>query len=209
LNFETDVAKFRLDMQCPNCGIRVRAVSQTKAIYHISECSDQYAYLIVRCPRDVCGIAFVMYDRLNNRIARVFPFPRTDASTYHEAIPQVVRDDFAEARRCWCADAYKGVVVMCRRAIQAIAVDKGAKGDHPWKQIDNMLAEGVITKSLQGAAHEVRFFGAYGAHPRDDGLDSISADDALAVMEIVEQFLEDLYVRPWRIDQLRLKRTRG
>jgi hypothetical protein len=52
----------------------------------------------------------------------------------------------------------------------------------------------------------VRFFGNFGAHPRDDGLDAISDSDAKAVMGIVEQLLTDLYVRPHETQQLTAKR---
>ncbi len=116
MNYETDVKKFKLDMTCPRCGHLVRAVPQTPPIYHIDEHSDTKAYLVVRCPRDLCDVAFVIYDRLNNRVRRVFPFPRTSSDMFHEAIPEKIRKDFAEARRC-----QQG---RCRDVSQSHAADR-------------------------------------------------------------------------------------
>jgi hypothetical protein len=126
--YESDPSQFSLDVHCPRCGHLIRALSQTDAVYHISSHMDSQAYLIVRWPRQLCDIFFVIYDRLNRRVQRVYPFPDTSASHFHSAIPESIRKDFAEARRCWFTDAYKGVVIMCRRAMQQIACDKGAKG---------------------------------------------------------------------------------
>jgi hypothetical protein len=50
--------------------------------------------------RRLCDVFFVIYDRLNRRVQRVYPFPDTAASDFHSAIPQSIRKDFAEARRC-------------------------------------------------------------------------------------------------------------
>ncbi len=208
MDYEQDVKKFKLDMHCPRCGHLVRAVPQTQPIFHISQYSDTEAYLIVRCPRDLCDVAFVVYDRLNNRVRRVYPFPKTSASDFHQAIPEKMREDFGEARRCWYIDANKGVVVMCRRVLQHITLDKGATGRNLMEQINDMLAKGLITRSLHDAAHEVRYFGNFGAHPQDDSLDNISDDDAKIVMDIVNQFLLDLYVRPSETAKLTQKRDK-
>jgi hypothetical protein len=205
-NYETDPKKFNLDLRCPGCGHLVRAIPETQAVYDISVHSDQMAHLVARCPRKHCDVLFVRYDRLNDCVDRVFPFPENRAETLHSAIPAAIREDVAEARRCWFGGSNKGVVVLSRRAMQSIALDKGASGDKLADQIASLFRAGQITKSLHDAAHEVRFFGNFGAHPRDDGLDAISDSDAKAVMGIVEQLLTDLYVRPHETQQLTAKR---
>ena len=96
---------------------------------------------------------------------------------------------------------------MCRRAMQSMAEDKGAKGRDLKAEIDDLLAKGLITKSLHDAAHEIRFFGNFGAHPRDDGLDNISREDAEQIISLTWDFLTDLYVRPYETAELTRKRT--
>ena len=207
-DYEKDPREFNLDLHCPECGHLVRAIPETKAVYHISEFSDSEAFLVARCPRNLCAIFFLTYDRLNKRVRRIFPFPDTKASDYHKAIPEKMRLDFTEARRCWFGDSNKGVVVMCRRTMQQIAIDKGAKGSRLFDQIDDLLASGLITKSLHDAAHEIRHFGNFGAHPRDDGLDDIDEHDADSLLKLTHQFLVDLYVRPYETEQLSAKRKK-
>ena len=95
---------------------------------------------------------------------------------------------------------------MCRRVMQQIASDKVVTGSRLMDQIDALHSSGLITKSLHEAAHEIRHFGNFGAHPRDDGLDDISGDDADVILKLTNQFLVDLYVRPHETSQLTAKR---
>src|SRR5438552_7254100 len=155
-DYKTDPKTFNLDLHCPRCGHLVRALPQTNPVYHITEYTDADAYIIVRCPRHLCDVFFVIYDRLNDRVRRIFPFPNTSANEFHSSIPEAIRKDFAEAQRCWFSDAHKGVVVMCRRVMQQIAVDKGVDGSRLIDQIDDFQSKGLITKSLHDAAHEIR-----------------------------------------------------
>jgi hypothetical protein len=69
-----------------------------------------------------------------------------------------------------------------------------------------MHSRGLITKDVRDSAHEVRHFGNYGAHIQDDGLDSVSADEATDVGEIAWQLLSSLYVSPAKTAELRKKR---
>jgi len=85
---------------------------------------------------------------------------------------------------------------MCRRVIQDIAKEKKLDGDTNKEQIKQMFDSGLITKALFDAAHEVRHFGGFAAHPQDDGLDNITPDIAGEMLEIVNQFANNIYVMP-------------
>jgi hypothetical protein len=207
-NLERDPNRFELDLHCPECGHLVRATPVAGPVCLIAEYSDTNAYLICRCPRRTCDPMFVVYDRLNGYVTRVYPYPNTRADGFHKAIPAAIREDWAEAHRCFNGEGYRGTVAMCRRAMQSIAQDKGASGDKLHQQIDDLFAKQLITKSLHDVAHEIRHFGNFGAHPRDDGLDNIGRDDALAVMRLTGQFLTDLYIRPYETAELTKKRQK-
>ncbi len=205
--FERDPAKFDLDLECPHCGNTVIAVPEAGPVFPRSPILEHYAYLICNCPKRRCDPLLVMYDRLNNRVHRVFPYPEVSERRYHQAIQDPVKADLAEADACWYGGSNKGVVAMCRRALQQMAQDKGAAGTNLINQIDDLLAKGLITGNLHKAAHEIRLFGNYGAHPQDDGLDKVSTDDAKAVRALTRDFVMDLYIRPHEIDQLKKSRT--
>lgn len=202
LQYETDIEKFNLDLNCPYCGHLVRAIPQTTPIYRSCDITDTEAYLIVRCPRKFCGISFVIYDRLNNRVSRIFPHPNCDVSDFHEAIPEKIRQDFAEANKCLYGGSNKGVVVMCRRVMQLIAIDKNAEGDKLFEQIGSLFSKGLITQSLKDTAHEIRYFGNFGAHPTDDELDNITREESRIILDLVWEFLMDLYIRPFKTSKL-------
>jgi uncharacterized protein DUF4145 len=196
-----------LSLWCPKCRQKVVATPATGAVVSASPISDQFAYLICRCPTKRCEPIFVVYDQVNDQVNRTFPFPETSVTDYHQAIPERVREDLGEAARCWYGRAYRMVVAACRRAMQEMAQEKGATGAHLINQIDDLRTEGLITESLQKAAHEIRYFGNFGAHPRDDGLDNITQEIAQAVRGLTSDFTVDLYVRPFETAKLTRKRT--
>lgn len=102
----------------------------------------------------------------------------------------------AEAVRCYHAKALRAAVIMCRRVIQGIAKQKKLEGDTNKDQIKQMFDSGLVTKALFDAAHEVRHFGGFAAHPQDDGLDNITSDAAQEMLEIISQFTNNIYVMP-------------
>jgi hypothetical protein len=187
--------KVNLAYQCPFCGVTVE-LKVVKSVQTF-EVGGQVEYLICACPRvrDCGRVLFAKYDCLNDCIDEAYPFPSTSASNMPEAIPIKVREDFAEALRCFYAKAYRGVVVMCRRALQNVAKNKGIKDKSDLKEeIKAMFSQGLITRSLYDVAHELRHFGAFGAHPQDDGLDNIGRDEATQLLGILRQFMDHIYV---------------
>jgi hypothetical protein len=208
MRYEDSPSEFDLSLHCPRCRHQVRAQLEAGPIYDIGESGDQHAYLICRCPTRGCVPLFVEYDRLNRHVSEVFPYPNTRASDFSDPIPEAFREDLAEADRCYYARAYKGVVVLSRRVMERLTEDKGAKkGDKLHEKIDFLFSQGTITKSLRDAANEIRFFGNYGAHPRDDALDDVSREDAEAVRGLAWQFIQDIYIQPHQTAKLTKRRT--
>lgn len=198
--------------ECPNCGDTVALIPVHKPI------SDHdYSYFVALCPnhkRQFCKPIFAVYQTLNDRIQDSYPIPSFEASRMNKAIPEVIREDFAEGARCSYVDSHKAVVVMCRRVLEAVAADKlgtktnDAKGNtlKLHALIDLLGAEGLITKDLKDSAHEIRQFGNYGAHAQDDGLDKVTRQEARDAREITWQFLSAIYVVPAKTDELRKSR---
>ena len=137
---------------------------------------------------------------------RTYPIPTFDASTMHKAIPNAIRKDYAEARRCLYVNAYKGAITLLRRVIEAVSCDrlgqkskdKNGRTKRLYDLINLLLTEGLITKDLSDSAHEIRLFGNYGAHVQDDGLDTVERDEALDTRKITWQILYTVYVAPYK-----------
>lgn len=207
-----DIKDINLTYYCRRCKQRVRGIPVTDLQFHISGLSDQRAWLICRCPTRLCELSFVIYDKLNDRVQSVYPYSTFDADDYHESIPQKVREDIAEAERCYHADAYRASVTMYRRAIQNIILDRisdlAIKKKRLVDQIDVLFSNGLITKDLKETAHEIRHFGNFGAHPSDDALDNTSSKDAEMIGQLTFDLIRTIYITPFQTAELRAKRNK-
>lgn len=126
-----------------------------------------------------------------------------------ESIPKDVWEDYSEAYQCFNVEAYKATVVMCRRVVQNAAMEKGAtkKDTHgKWipltKQIETAFP-GAEFQLLREIAGDIKFFGDYGAHPSDDGIDQVSDEEAKEILDFTESILDYVYVQPDKIKKIR------
>jgi hypothetical protein len=139
--------------------------------------------------------------------SEVLPSPRP--SPTNERIPDHIRRDLDEAKRCQTVSASRACVAMARRAMQAACLLKGADAKKRlFEQIDQLAAIGIITADLRASAHEVRHLGNDGAHPpKEPESDQVSEEDADDALELAEQFLEVVFVLPALAAERRAKRT--
>jgi len=206
-----DVEEINLAYFCRRCKQKVRGIPLTNPQFHISAISDNRAWFIVRCPNKLCELSFVIYDKLNDRVQSVYPYPSFNVEDYHRSIPDKVKEDLAEAERCFYAEAYKGTVAMYRRAIQNIILNKikgpAIKKKRLVDQIDELFDKGLITKDLQETAHEIRHFGNFGAHPSDDTLDNTTSEDAEIIGQLIFDLIRIIYITPYETAELKKKRN--
>ena len=206
-----NIEDMNLSYYCRGCHQQVRGVPITDAKYRGGGISENEAWIICKCPSPHCELSFVIYDKLNERVRRVYPFSTFDPANYHEAIPEKIREDLAEADRCYHADAYKAAVTMNRRAVQRLVLDRvkvpGIEKKKLWEQIDALFNAGFITKQLKDTAHEIRHFGNFGAHPSDDQLDNTSLEDAERVDRLTMDLIRIIYIVPFETEQLKGKRN--
>lgn len=206
-----NVEDMNLSYYCRGCHQQVRGVPITDAKYRGGGLGEQEAWIICKCPTAHCVLSFVIYDKPNSCTRSIYPFSTFDPENYHKAIPEKIREDLAEADRCFNADSYKGSVTMNRRAIQRLVLDRlntlGIEKKNLWEQIDALFNAGLITKQLQDTAHEIRHFGNFGAHPSDDQLDNTTPEDAKLVDRLTFDLMRLIYILPFETKQLKEKRN--
>jgi hypothetical protein len=96
-------------------------------------------------------------------IGFLMPWPQPSPTS--NLIPEPMRRDLSEAKRCVAAGAWNAAVVMARRALQCAAVEEGApKGEQLWAQLQDLLKRGVIVKNMYDWAEAARWVGNHGAH---------------------------------------------
>lgn len=139
-----------------------------------------------------------------NRGEKVYPHPVPAPSD--ERIPDAIRLDMDEAKRCFEVQAFRACAVMCRRALQVACLDKGVDDAKRLElQIDELFSEGIITQDLRDWAHGVRWIGNDSAHP---GGNAVTKEDAEDILNLAEQFMTVLYVAPAIAGEQKKKRRK-
>lgn len=109
-------------------------------------------------------------------------------NTENEAIkncPRIVINPYQEALKCHRAHAYEACVIMCRKGIEAICMDKGELNGNLANKLLGLKNKQILDETLYSWANELRLIGNDGAHSHDqivtqqDAKDSIDFFDAL------------------------------
>ncbi len=212
LHRPVEQSECNLSYYCRKCSQKVRGIPLGEPQYQTSEFYDQYVWLICRCPSKNCELSFVIYDKLNDRIRSVYPYAGSDPEHFHSSIPLSVREDIAEADRCYFAEAYRATLAMYRRALQNIILNKIPSPEVAemklYMQIDQLQSAGFITKDLRDTAHEIRHFGNFGAHPTNDKLDMAQKEDVDLIRQLVFDIIGAVYIGPHETAVLKSKRTK-
>ena len=98
-------------------------------------------------------------------------YPTPLPSPTDSRIPNPMHQDLAEAKRCYSVEAYRACAVIARRAMQNACIEKGANKQKLVDQINELKANGTITKDLKEWADVVRWVGNDAAHPNNDDVD--------------------------------------
>ena len=172
---------------CPHCGASnmVRVAALTARADGLGSVEDSGVRWL-RCA--ACGDGAVA------RGATVCPGSRPFASV--EGLPEVDAQIWDEARTCFGATAYTAAVMLCRKLLFHIAVDKGLpprndKDRAPsFKECVNYLeSEGVITKTMLGWVDRIKDVGNDANHE----VTLVSKADAEAVGAFTQQLLTLAY----------------
>lgn len=171
---------------CPHCGapnmVRVSALMAKEGPGKVQD--DGLRWL--RCA--ACGGGAVASGD------EVHPAPRPFAPV--EGLPEEDARIWDEARTCFGAAAYTAAVMLCRKLLFHIAVDKGlaasnARGRAPGFQecVNHLESEGVITKTMLGWVDRIKDVGNDANHE----VTPVAKADAEAVGAFTQQLLTLAY----------------
>lgn len=111
-------------------------------------------------------------------------YPNMDNVALKNA-PEIVISPYKEASKCYRAQAYEACVIMCRKGIEAICMDKGELKGNLANKLLGLKNKQILDETLYSWANELRLIGNDGAHSHDqivtqqDAKDSIDFFDAL------------------------------
>jgi len=189
---------------CPHCS--------TKCSFSGKGVGDSVVLYCRGCHKGVYfwlkGYAFEDDDRTARVDAeKVTDYYPRQVLTIDSAVPPEIGGDFNEASRCLGVEAKKATVVMCRRVLQSACVSKGANPKKDLaEQIDELESQRIINPSMKDVAHTIRMIGNWGAHPQDDPLRDVTLGDALEITRFTSELLDEVFVRPARLDALKQKK---
>jgi len=208
-NWEPSKTSYR----CPYCGV----------LATITPIKWTFEDWICKCDNNKCGKTFYAKVKQTGEMSialggkTLLNFDIVD--TYpkyvperHESIPENIWSNYLEACKCNYADAFKATVVMCRRTMQNVCLNKGAKNrdsNGKWISLKNQMKEAFPEKDyslIHKLADGIKYLGDYGAHPQDDGIDDVPKGDAKEMLEFAYSILEIAYINPWKITRQLEKR---
>jgi hypothetical protein len=112
-------------------------------------------------------------------------------------VPEPLRREWAEARKCLDATAYAACVVMVRRTLEGTCKDQGVTKKNLAAGLKELESKGLIDATLAEWAHTLRASGNQGAHFTGNAVPREDAEDSLA---FAEALLDHLYVLRKRFD---------
>jgi len=110
-------------------------------------------------------------------------------------LPADVELLFLEARLAASAGAYTGSVLMCRKILSYIAVQKGAETGRSFSYVLGYLAEGHLPPSLENWLEYLRARSSEAHHE----IFIMNRQDALATIAFLEALLRFIYELPNRV----------
>jgi hypothetical protein len=117
-------------------------------------------------------------------------------------IPEPLRAEHSEARKCFNSGAYTATVVMVRRTLEGVCADNGAKGTL-YKALEQMKLVGLIEGRLLEWAQELRVIGNDGAHYTGR---PVARQDAKDAIDLAEAILNYMYVFSAQFAEFRERR---
>jgi hypothetical protein len=184
------------NLVCPYCDHAAAFVNNLDAASPYGTFGDIDSLKVAASLCPSCGsVVAIGYERSITGFRPVVLLPDHVAAEPDALIPAPVRSDLYEARKCISARAWKATAAMCRRALQGACLQVGAT---PGKTLNQQVAEVVATNkvhsSLEEWARAIRVMGNSGAHPGDDGLETVTEEEATDILEFTEQFLDLTFV---------------
>lgn len=118
-------------------------------------------------------------------------YPNTENDAIKNC-PKIVINPYQEALKCYRAHAYDACVIMCRKGIEAICIDKGEEKGNLVTKLKNLKEKGILEGTLFKWTDELRLIGNDGAHSHEQIVTQQDAKDALDFFDALITYLYHL-----------------
>ncbi|MFO1248910.1 MAG: DUF4145 domain-containing protein [Alphaproteobacteria bacterium] len=202
-------------IHCDHCEAKVAATVEGEYDKHFDEIDFAMRYTLLRCPE--CHIAMLgaqddeesRYSPLGledddrwSRATRLFP--ASDQRKLGTAIPEPIRQTFAEALDCFeKSKSYTASAIMCRKVLEGVCDSHGAKKGNLATRLKDLYDKGELDKRLFDWITALRIAGNEAAH---DVNVTVSREDAGDLLDLTEAVAEYLYTFKEKFDEFQKRR---
>ena len=185
--------------RCPHCGIdkpnlhtqwyttTFNHAGRDKRVWHVYTCRNCGGLVLAASPGETGSEVSEIYP---DRNVETFEFEYLDGD---------VCDDFQEALKCFSYNCFNAFAAMCRRTIQSLAEQLGAKGkDKVTKQILELKGLLSIDDETYQILEQIIITGHDGAHPY---LPRITSERAAILLALMKDVLNQLCVRKKKLEE--------
>ncbi|MER5561212.1 DUF4145 domain-containing protein [Streptomyces sp. NPDC002506] len=120
-------------------------------------------------------------------------------------VPNQIAKTASEAHACLSIKAFRGAVALARAVLEATAKDKGCTTGPLIAKIDALAAAEHLREDTRQLAHEIREGGNEIAHG-DLADEPMPAEDAQAIVSLMDEVLLEVYQGPAKVARLRASR---
>ncbi len=179
-------------VRCTSCRTHVRGVRHGVDVVS-QDPPGQIAFL--SCP--ACCTHFLVHYRgepaadLTKWQAPQYLYPK-DETGVGWPVPKSIIESYAEAHRAfhWHHE-YRQAVITCRRTLELLCVEKGAKGTSLYKNLRQLEADAILdARTFTWADRLVRRFGNTAVH----GSSTIQRQEARTALELTKAIVLNIYV---------------
>ena len=194
-------------LECSIC----EAIVETQEIanYVDADPNDPFTgkWTFSKCPRCTLPLLALQVDYGDGFQAdmptRVYPARNR---TLGHSVPKSIRDAFDEASVCFRAKAHTACAIMCRKTLEGLCEEHGAKERSLSGSLKKLKDTGVIDSRLFEWAEALRTLGNEAAH----GVHSIiSAQDAKDILEFTEALAEYVFTYRDKFESFRKRRDKS
>jgi hypothetical protein len=175
-------------LECTACEVLVDAV-QVSEYKNREDGEPTESFVFLKCPKCRRPMLAIQEDLGYgwDEPAQLYPILGRPIS---KAVPDGVRGAYEEARGSFRAKAFTAATIMCRKALEGICAEHGAKGRNLKLSLEELRDKGVIDARLFDWADALRLFGNEAAH---DVAVTISKADAQDVLVFTNALLEYVF----------------
>lgn len=192
---------------CPKCGEPSKSNVHGRVTAYDPDSGPPSEFAFLQCSHRDCMAPLVQvredygggFD--DDKPVFYFPSPRR----LSHAVPRALRDEYAEARKCFEAKAYGATLVMVRRTLEGTCADQGSTKRTLADSLKELQAQAKIDGLLAEWADLLRVVGNEGAHFSGKGVSAQDAEDAL---DFAEALLDHLYVLRARFDEFKSRQQK-